>query len=58
MTVLSRERDDYLRTPGTRADFYVGPFFFYLSTADEGWLAFEIQTRWFRVSWDWKGRRA
>ena len=54
--MISRERDDYLRTPGSRVEFYVGPFGFYLSTADEGALAFEVMTRWFRVGWEWQGR--
>lgn len=54
---LSRERDDWLRSPGWRADLHVGPFSFYLSTADEGGLAFEVMTRWFRVGWEWQGRK-
>ena len=53
---LSWERDDNLRKRGNRADLSFGPFFFYLSTADEGWVAFEVMTRWFRVGWEWKGR--
>jgi len=53
---ISQERDDYLRTPGRRANLYIGPFEFYLSTADEGWLNFTISIRgWFRVGWNWQG---
>jgi hypothetical protein len=50
------ERADWLRTPGRRIELIAGPFEFYLSTADEGWLAFCIALRWFKISWEWQGR--
>ena len=50
------ERDDWLRTPGRRTELHVGPFSFYASVADEGWLAFEIMLRRVRFGWEVKGR--
>jgi hypothetical protein len=54
--VIHVERDDWLRSPGRRAELFWGPFEFYVSTADEGWLCFRISLRWFAADWEWQGR--
>ena len=49
-------RPDYIRTRGRAITLFVGPFEFYLSTADEGWLAFRIAARGWTIGWEWQGR--
>ena len=53
---MNLERADYLRTPGKRVEWLVGPLEFYLCTADEGWLCVVLNVGRWAVSWEWRGR--
>ena len=49
--ILEVERSDWMRTPGRNATINLGPFMFYVDTAD-GWaVAFGVRLGPIAVSW-------